>query len=332
MSAIWVVRAGKGGKFADEYEEHGLAAIDFGNVMPDDVAGLTRNEIAKRMHENDDSIPEGTARNYAGQLYRFANEISPADWIITPDSGTRELMFGQVAGAYRHQPTGSPVAGFRHTLPVTWKGRRSRDLLPQRILYSLGSVLTVFQPKGREHLLAFMQGGDVGAAPDQLDLEGDEVDDADLFADLEARSDELIQQKIAFLDGHETQDLFAGILQAMGYYTQVAAEGADGGIDIIASRDPLAVEPPIIKVQVKARPSSKSKAPDLRQLTGVLREGERGIFVSTGGFTKDALAESATGKVQLVDIDRLQDLLVEYYDRLDQDTKSLVPLRRLYFP
>jgi predicted Mrr-cat superfamily restriction endonuclease len=34
----------------------------------------------------------------------------------------------------------------------------------------------------------------------------------------------------------------------------------------------------------------------------------------------------------LIDAERLQELLVEYYDRLDQDTKSLVPLRRLFFP
>ena len=34
----------------------------------------------------------------------------------------------------------------------------------------------------------------------------------------------------------------------------------------------------------------------------------------------------------LIDAERLQTLLVEYYDRLDQDAKSLVPLRRLYFP
>jgi len=34
----------------------------------------------------------------------------------------------------------------------------------------------------------------------------------------------------------------------------------------------------------------------------------------------------------VIDIDRLQELLVAYCDRLDQDTKCLVPLRRLCFP
>lgn len=31
-------------------------------------------------------------------------------------------------------------------------------------------------------------------------------------------------------------------------------------------------------------------------------------------------------------MDRLVELLLETYERLDQDTKSLVPLRRLYVP
>jgi restriction system protein len=192
-------------------------------------------------------------------------------------------------------------------------------------------VLTVFQPSGREHLLAFLRGDEPGEVAPVLE-QADEAADDDLFADLEARSDELIQQQIAFLDGYETQRLFAGVLRAMGYHTRVALEGPDGGIDIVASRDPLAVEPPIIKVQVKARPNTKTGPGDVRQLSGVLHEGERGIFVATGGFTKDAEAGAMMGRVQLIDIDRLQELLVEYYDRLDQDTKSLVPLRRLYFP
>jgi restriction system protein len=147
----------------------------------------------------------------------------------------------------------------------------------------------------------------------------------DLFADLQARSEELIRSKLAELDGYEMQDIVAGILRAMGYHTRVSPPGADGGVDIIASRDPLGAEQPV-KVQVKAKPNTKSDVTDIRGLNGILGQSERGIFVSLGGFTKDALNEPATMRMVLVDGERLQALLLEYYDRLDQDSKSLIPL------
>jgi restriction system protein len=141
----------------------------------------------------------------------------------------------------------------------------------------------------------------------------------------------LPESKLTELDGYEMQDLVASILRAMGYHTRVSPPGADGGVDIVASRDPLGVEQPV-KVQVKAKPSTKSDVTEIRGLNGVLGQSERGIFVSLGGFTKDALSEPAAARIVLVDAERLQALLVAYYDRLDQDSKSLVPMRRLYFP
>ena len=83
---------------------------------------------------------------------------------------------------------------------------------------------------------------------------------------------ELIRAKIADLDAHQTQDLVAGILRSMGYFTQISPEGKDGGVDIVASRDALGVEPPIIKVQVKAGrtaaagPVKSANSPDCSHL------------------------------------------------------------------
>jgi len=196
-------------------------------------------------------------------------------------------------------------------------------------LYSLGAISTIFKPSGQEYLEALMQGTPVRDTPSHDEDGGDSGDD--LFADIQSRSEELIRSKLSELDGYEMQDLVASILRAMGYHTKVSLPGADGGVDIIASRDPLGVEQPA-KVQVKARPTTKAGASDVRELAGVLGQGEKGIFVSSGGFTKEAMVDSATSRVVLIDGERLQSLLVDYYNRLDQDSKSLVPLRRLYFP
>jgi restriction system protein len=61
-------------------------------------------------------------------------------------------------------------------------------------------------------------------------------------------------------------------------------------------------------------------------------QDERGIFVSTGGYTRDAENDAKVVRLTLVGMDRLAELLLENYEKLDQDTKSLIPLRRLYVP
>jgi restriction system protein len=294
-----------------------------------DVAGLTRKQVTELVASERPGKKEKVSGE-AGMLFRFANRIEVGDIVVTPDGETRELLFGEVSGPYEYRdiPT---VGDYRHLRQVKWLVRRSRDELPKKVLYSLGSTLTDFKPSGHDYLVALLKGEPSPSTDASDDLSDDSEIGEDLFADLQARSEELIRSKLAELDGYEMQDLMAGIIRAMGYYARVSPPGADGGVDIVASRDPLGVEQPV-KAQVKAKPNTKSSAAEIRQLAGVLGQTERGIFVSSGGFTRDALTEPATARIVLVDGERLQALLVEYYDRLDQDTKSLVPLRRLYFP
>ena len=59
-----------------------------------------------------------------------------------------------------------------------------------------------------------------------------------------------------------------------------------------------------------------------------------GIFVNTGGFTKDAQEEARTQekrRVTLVDPERLFDLWVEHYDKLSDAARRRMRLRPIYF-
>jgi len=106
------------------------------------------------------------------------------------------------------------------------------------------------------------------------------------------------------------------------------------GKDIIASPDGLGLESPRIVVEVKHRQKESMGSQNLRSFFGGLRSGDKGLYVSTGGYSKDAKyeADRSTVPITLLDLDDLVDLLIQNYDKIDADTRSLVPLIRLYWP
>ena len=119
----------------------------------------------------------------------------------------------------------------------------------------------------------------------------------------------------------------------MGYHIgRIAPPGPDGGIDITAYKDPLGTMAPRLRVQVKHR-SDKAKVQEIRELLGLLKEGDIGMFVSTGGFTSDAIDEArkAAKHIETLDLVRFIQFWQQYYGTLPESGKVLLPLRTLYF-
>ncbi len=75
-------------------------------------------------------------------------------------------------------------------------------------------------------------------------------------------------------------------------------------------------------------------APIIRGFIGAMREGDSGLFISTGGFTREARyeAERAAIPVALVDLDDLSELIVTHDETFDLEGRVLVPLVRIYWP
>jgi restriction system protein len=89
--------------------------------------------------------------------------------------------------------------------------------------------------------------------------------------------------------------------EAVGFKTETLEAGPDGGIDVklfkIDSSTPLAI------VQCKAWNTSHVGVKEIRELLGVMAHAKvgRGIFVTTGTYTKDALDFGAANPIQLLD-------------------------------
>ncbi|MFM6007043.1 MAG: restriction endonuclease [Sphaerospermopsis kisseleviana] len=136
------------------------------------------------------------------------------------------------------------------------------------------------------------------------------------------------------MNPYEFQDLVAALLRGMGYYTPfIAPKGKDGGLDVIAYQDPLGTVSPRIKVQIKHR-ESPATVDEIRQLRGVLqKDGDVGIFVSTGGFTGDAKNETRSSHthIELIDFDRFISLWQQFYEKLPDEDKKRLPLTPIYF-
>jgi restriction system protein len=143
-----------------------------------------------------------------------------------------------------------------------------------------------------------------------------------------------IDQYLRTINPYEYQEVVASLLRAMGYHISwIAPPGKDGGIDILAASDPLGTKPPRIKVQVK-RQEQKIDVSGLRSFMALLGDGDVGIFVSVGGFTKDAAGEARgqeKRKITLLDNEDVFDLWIKYHDKLSDQDRRRLPLKPVHF-
>lgn len=151
---------------------------------------------------------------------------------------------------------------------------------------------------------------------------------------LESNAREGLKQYLAAKGPYDFQEMVAALLRAMGYHTPfIAPKGKDGGIDIIAYVDPLGAQTPRIKVQVKHKPDTTIGASDIRALLGVLRQGDIALFVTSGTFSPDAKNTSTNSRefIRLIDGEEFIEMWQEYYDKMTDDDKNMLPLKRIAF-
>ena len=85
-------------------------------------------------------------------------------------------------------------------------------------------------------------------------------------------------------------------------------------------------------MQVK-RHETRISPGDVQQLAGLLAEGEIGVFVSTGGFTRDCerFAHNNPKHIDLIDMERFVDLWRDVYSYLADKDRARLPLRVISF-
>ena len=125
----------------------------------------------------------------------------------------------------------------------------------------------------------------------------------------------------------------AGVLEAEGFFTQVAPPGPDGGIDVFAGQGPLGLDSPRLIVQVKSSPMPVD-VNVVRELHGVLSThgADQALLVAWGGVNKTARQElrSQFFRVRVWDADNLLDAVLRNYDKLSEELRADLPLKRVW--
>lgn len=327
---VWMVRAGRDSAFIDEFLSRQMVAIGWSKLG--DVSNVHSREQFGQLVEQ--AWPENNKFQNsasAGQIYRFREEIVSGTTVVTYDSNRRIYHLGTVTGDYAYHPEYDPE--LVHTKAVRWDREISRDVLSAGTKNSLGAISTIFclSDEAAKELLSLAQGGQAVQMADSVEneIEGE----SEVRRDTEERALGFLQDKLSKLDWDEMQELVAGVLRAMGYKTRVSPAGPDRGRDIIASPDGFGFQPPRIVVEVKHRKGTMG-APEVRSFVGGLRQNDNGLYVSTGGFTREARyeADRTNQNLTLMDADDLGKAIVEHYDRMDSEARTLLPLKKIYWP
>lgn len=326
-SQMWMVRAEKGGRLIDEFLIKGVVAIGWNEIG--DMINMNSRETIKEALRKEYNYKEAKINVTAGQLKRFRLDFKVNDYVISYDSEERVYHIGQIISDYKYEE--DVTSELNHIRDVKWIDKVHRDSFSTSAKNTLGSALTIIEINNdvKKEIRTLLSGEETleegkEEESEELDIIKEEIKD---------KAREFIKDKVSDLDWEDMEQLVAGLLRAMGYKTRITPRGPDRGRDVIASPDGLGLEDPRIIVEVKHRKGQMGSSA-LRSFTGGLRSRDKGLYVSTGGFSKEAKyeAERSTVPITLIDIDSLVDLIIQYYDEFDVETKALIPLQKIYWP
>ena len=328
-----MIRAGRGGYVADEFAR-GHVAIGWSRAG-DLTRATTPAEVRNAYIQAYPEAKPGEIGNAVAMINKFRSTIKIGDQILSYDPSRREYMVGKVTGDYTFNP--DAVRDHPHVRKVEWVGRVSRDSLRVRSRNTLGSTLTLFSvPEDvLNDVLEALSGQNHHDEIQTFATDEEEREELEESReDTEARALELIKDRLLRLDAEQMEHLVAALLRAMGYRTRVTPKGPDRGVDVFASPDGLGFQEPRIKVEVKHRRGTTIGSQEIRSFLGGLRPGDRGLYVSTGGYSKEGKyeAERSNFPISLLDLHELASYVVSHYESFDLEGKALIPLVKVYWP
>lgn len=284
----------------------------------------SREDFKTKYFEIYPDAKKGSVPTSSGMLYRFCHEVQIGDYVVYPSKSDRMINIGEVTGDYVYDAEQPEYVQMRS---VKWIKHIPRMAFSQGALYEIGSAMSFFMVKNyADEFLAALDKGfkSKTAADDEDETIGTTAEDI-----IESTKDFILKELSRNLKGYNLEEFVANLLQAMGYRTTISPHGGDSGIDITAYKDEL---PPRILVQVKSQ-DSDIKETTIQSLKGAMRAGDYGLFVTLSNYTKNAQKYlDSTPIIRGINGTELVDLVLKYYESLDEKYQKMIPLKMVYIP
>jgi restriction system protein len=337
---LWVIHIGNNDKIALRARDEGFVCIGW-TKMGDLSSYSTRDEFKKAMIETWPNWKIKKVNSSYGQVYRFVREMKIGDPVVFPVRVESEIALGRVTSDYRLSKDKELVEGdYRYVREVDWLKIVPRTVFTKAALHSFGSFSTVSTSDDfLDEFLGVLSGkteaeldGREAPSTGEEDELGDEDEkEFDLYGTaVQETEDYLLKKWIG--TAAQFEHVVAAVMEALGYTATVTQASGDHGVDVIAHPDPLGLKAPFIRIQAKSG-AKKQGEPEINQLLGSLQSGDKGIYVSLGGFTRQAEDKARNcSNLTLIDAKKFVTLFLEHYEKLSPAYRAKFPLSRVYVP
>lgn len=307
--------------------ENGFISIGWASVGDLSRLSKTREAFKDAVSKAYPNKKPGAIPVDAGTLYRFTNEMKKNDLVVYPSKFDRTVNLGIVDGNYEYAPDLDKQ--YPHRRRVKWIKKIPRAEFSQSALHEIGAFIALFQVKNNSDEFISALKGDT---PLPVESEIDLVQTASAATEI-ATSDFVTKILKSGLDSYQFEHFIAHLLERMGYHARVTQKSGDGGVDVIAHRDELGFEQPIIKAQCKQTFKNIGQ-PEVSQLYGHVESSrEHGLFITLGNYTSQALQfERSKHNLRLIDGKQLVELIYEHYDKFEPRYQVLLPMKKIYIP
>ena len=324
---IWGIHAGKTGNADALFKQRNCVAIGWakmGNLA--EIAG-NREAFKKRYEMAYPEAKPGAIPTASGVSYRFVHEMKPGDLVVYPSKMDRMVNIGRITGDYVYDSSQEPSYPQRRA--VTWLKSVPRTRFSQGALYEIGSALSMFQIKTYADEFRAVVEGKAEAEPVAVT---DDTTIAAVAGEIEETTRDFIIKRLSQeMKGLPLESFVVHLMQCMGYHARLTRKN-EPSVDVIAHKDRLGIEPPIIKIQVKGGEGTVQDR-DVSALYGKLSAGEYGLFITLSTFSPACLTfEAGKPNLRLIDGDELVRLILDHYEDFDSQHKGLLPLQRVYVP
>lgn len=333
---LWMVRAGSLGEHESKFLDDSRIYVTWSGFSQDLAKLDSQEKLRDALLQQYPDASKMAIQNHASQIWPFGHRMTPGDWVVVPSKVKPAIHVAEITGQYVFNPRGPDP--YFHYRKVKWIAQDvPRSNFGQDLLYSMGAFMTICRiqrNRAEARVREMSENGWKAEVLASVIAVSEETGEAEGPVDLEQLArDQIAKWIIGQFKGRGLERLVQALLEAQGYTTYLSPQGPDHGIDILAAAGQLGFGSPRICVQVKSS-DSPVDLPTLNQLVGSMQnvQADQGLLVSWGGFRNsiDREVPAQFFRVRLWDQDDLVRELLNNYDKLGEEIRAELPLKRIW--